>query len=190
MMTNTDTTQPGAEVPEVSKVKDFKKIINPGTVEIYNGKRVNVFCKIKLENGNLSISGVIGPTSHGDAYGSCGQIDMEFAHENPEHNDRRNAEPIQPEDINFSEGWDKATWYKFLETWKVWHLNDMRSGCEHQRALGWRYEDHDDPKTFRGENCPVCGYSIGSKWLKDEVPGEILNWLKSLPSTTKQPAWV
>jgi hypothetical protein len=24
-----------------------------------------------------------------------------------------------------------------LEYWKLYHLNDMKAGCEHQRALGW-----------------------------------------------------
>jgi hypothetical protein len=27
---------------------------------------------------------------------------------------------------------------QIVEVWRVYHLNGMRAGCEHQRALGWR----------------------------------------------------
>ena len=38
--------------------------------------------------------------------------------------------------------------------------------------------------------CPVCGYKYGSKWLKEEVPEEVLNFLKSLPDSPTKPAWI
>ena len=53
--------------------KNFYKVVNPGRVLI-GKKRPNIFCKIQIEDGELSISGVEGPLSNGDARGSCGQI--------------------------------------------------------------------------------------------------------------------
>ena len=36
----------------------------------------------------------------------------------------------------------------------------------------------------------VCGYKYGSKWLKREVPAEVLEFLRTLPDTDTKPAWV
>jgi len=33
------------------------------------------------------------------------------------------------------------------------------------------------------------GYKYGSAWLHEEIPEEVLDFLKSLPDATKQPAW-
>ena len=30
---------------------------------------------------------------------------------------------------------------RLVEIWRRWHLNDMRAGCEHQRAAKWRQAD-------------------------------------------------
>jgi hypothetical protein len=175
---------------EVCQVKDFKKVVRIGTIKTYGENRSNVFCKIEFKEGKLSITGVVGPKSNRDAHGGCGQIDMEFMHKNPLHNDARTTYLITPDEINFAPNWNETLWYKFLEVWKLWHLNDLHAECEHQRALGWTYQEHSDPKTFIGEKCPTCGYSIGSKWLKVDVPQEITDWLKALPSTDIIPAWV
>ena len=114
--------------------------------------------------------------------------------------------------IRFAKGWYKELWWNLLDMWKRWHLNDMRAECEHQRALGWTYNTHhdhvmdvmtdetvptEDPlkmkvgtrRTSPGE-CPVCGYKIGSAWLQEEVPNDVLVWLKGLPDADKQPAWI
>ena len=191
----------------------MKKIVNPGRVMI--GKQpARVFVKIEFTNGNLSISGVEGPQSNGDCRGSCGQIDWGYNHRNPAHNDPRYTEPAELTD--YADGWTPDMWYTLLEYWHDWHLNDMRSACTHQRALGWDYEQHrgvtkykprktplidefddgtaNDPTPYfdpyTGHACPVCGYSIGSAWLKEEVPQPVIDWLFSLPDTTVKPAWV
>jgi hypothetical protein len=55
-------------------------------------------------------------------------------------------------------GAEIATWYvsrafyeKLVAIWALWHLNGMRAGCQHQRALGWTicagYHE-------QGESCP------------------------------------
>lgn len=87
--------------------------------------------------------------------------------------------------------------------WQRWHLNDMRAGCEHQRAGGWAERPIDPSKPLnsygkhfpgqrqdswnmltwvpRGEHpegllshpCPTCGYKYGSQWLKEEIPADV-----------------
>lgn len=99
-------------------VAPFEKIVRPGTVKVYPG-RADLFCKIKWDGKRLSITGVEGPTRNGDCKGSCGQCG------------------VDPEETEPSPGWDKAMLAEFAGIWDRWHLNDMRAGCEHQRADGW-----------------------------------------------------
>ena len=113
----------------------IKKVIRPGLVRIGN-VLCSVFCKIEYADGKLSISGVEGPKSNGDASGSCGQIDMGYKHGNPDYDDKRYSHPKEIE--SFADGWTNSMWLKFLDIWHDWHLNDMRSYCSHQRDLGWR----------------------------------------------------
>lgn len=99
---------------------------------------------------------------------------------------------------------------RLSELWDRWHLNDMRPGCEHQRAAGWdkRAIDPSKPldtygKHFIGQRqpswnmlawvrpeehpdgllskpCPVCGYKYGTAWLYEAVPADVLDELHSL----------
>jgi len=78
------------------------------------------------------------------------------------------------------ENMDKYTLYipkdrlvRILDIWDTWHLNDMNSACEHQTALGWKYDDHHNKETFKGDPCPTCGYEIGSAWLLRELPENV-----------------
>lgn len=155
----------------------MKRIINPCSVKI-NNRNAQVFCKIEYTNGRLSISGVEGPQANGNCAGSCGQIDMGYSR------DKRD------EGMEFNEGWSFNLWKEFLETWSRWHLNDMRAGCEHQRANGWTYEEHHNKETFEGEACGQCGYKIGSAWLREEVPESVISFLQNLPESKTVPAWV
>lgn len=105
-------------------MKNFERVLQPGTVEEYAfGKTqpVAVFVKVKLEDGRLSITGVVGPRSNGDAWGSCGQITDTLA--------RPHFMP--------GPSWDEARVEKLRTLWERWHLNDMRPECPHQRARGW-----------------------------------------------------
>lgn len=102
----------------------FKKIINPGTLD---GQ--NVFCKIELKKNQkdllcLSITGVIGPKSNGNCAGACGQIDGEL----------KSGLEL------YAIGWDADLLARFLHVWEIYHLNDMKVGCEHQRAERWGTE--------------------------------------------------
>jgi hypothetical protein len=244
----------------------MKRTIRPATVLEYRPSGTpsptDVFCRIELKKGRLSISGVIGPRSNGDAWGSCGQI---------------NDTLRKAEGLNFAPGWTAETFARLLEIWDRWHLNDGRPECEHQRALGWReiarekatlyewrlkseisaaqktvkekalaaleagetftptaeethlarlfyglkthtaeappeYEpkkplwpgdkgpteektlgwltEKEHPRGILSKPCPTCGYKYGSAWLREEVPGDVLEFLASLPESDKVPAWV
>lgn len=182
----------------------MKKIVRIGSIqESWMTYPVSVFCKIKIDDGNLSITGVEGPTKDGNCKGASGQIN------------------INPDVFtSFADGWSKELAAKFSETWKRWHLNDMRAGCEHQRAEKWdekpidaskplnTYGKHFDgqrtaswnmlawvsPKEHPGglltKPCPICGYRYGSAWLKEELPEDVVEFLQSLPDTDVEPAWV
>ena len=159
----------------------MKKIIRVGLIPL-GGIRASVYCRIRYEDGNLGISGVVGPLPSGNCRGGCGQIDGEFAHRNPEDNDPR-FDHIHPQDIKYAKGWDKELWYDFLDIWKKYHLNNLQAGCEHQRKLKWTTQQV-------GKPCPTCGYKYGSKWLRTEVPREVVEFLRNLPDADQTPAWV
>lgn len=162
----------------------MQKIIHPCDVPLWNGKKYPVFCKIEFAHGRLAITGVVAPLKSGNCMGGCGQIDMEFEHANPAHNDTRYSQSIKAESLRFAPGWDKSKWYKFLEIWHDWHLNDMHAECEHQEALGWTYDTH------KGQSCPECGYQIGTAWTSRTVPAEAIDFLVNLPDTDRVPNWV
>jgi hypothetical protein len=110
---------------------------------------------------------------------------MAFAHRNPDDNRCRN--PILASELAFQPGWTEDLWLDLLDTWQRWHLNNMRSTCKHQRAMGWQYVDHHNPQTSEGDACPVCGYRIGSAWLREEVPQDVLAMLEALPDADRLP---
>lgn len=189
-----------------TKTKAFRKVIRPGTVEAgYPARRVSVFVKIEYtEDGRLSLSGVVGPRSNGDCWGSCGQC----------------ADELDATSLECAPGWTPGTVQRLRALWDRWHLNDRRAGCEHQRAAGWedRRIDPTKPRNtygchFPGQKqdswnmltwvtraehpagllsapCPACGYDYGSKWLREEVPADVLDELRALPESDTAPAWV
>lgn len=119
----------------------MKKTVRIGKMHIYDHKRSNIFCKIEVkeekEVKSLSISGVIGPRSSGNADGGCGQIDMEFEHRNPKDNDKRYTSPVLAKDIDFAPGWNITKWFDFLDVWQKWHMNNTKPNCEHQTGEAW-----------------------------------------------------
>lgn len=94
--------------------------------------------------------------------------------------------------VSYCEPWNAEKVSDLARIWRTWHLNGMNSACEHQRALGWKYDDHldqdDDPETnpgypYAGERCPECGYRIGSAWLYEPLPADVLAWLAEIGVT-------
>lgn len=103
----------------------MNKIMRIGTIDTGNGRRGSIYVTANTERGYLSISGVIGPLPSGNALGGCGQIDMDFAHRNPEHNDERYSNPIKPEEIRYAPNWVADKWLDLLEIWHNWHLKKL-----------------------------------------------------------------
>ena len=114
----------------------MEKIVRIGTLK-EQGHNADLFCKIEINDGKLSISGVVGPKSNGNAIGGCGQIDMEFWHRDTLQNDRRTTAPTKPSEITFAPGWTADKWLDFLDIWHKWHLNDMKAACKHQTGPDW-----------------------------------------------------
>ena len=65
-----------------------------------------------------------------------------------------------------------SRWFPELRPYFKYHLNSMHAGCPHQRALGWKAEGN------IGRECPECGYRYGSAWLHEELPDNVVAWVK------------
>ena len=184
------------------------KVIRIGTINF-----ADIFCKIKVIDGKLSITGVIGPQSDGNCLGSCGQIIIEF-----KEYDSRGRRTL--DNIQLKPCWNKELLKSFFDIWDKWHNNDLRAGCEHQRKMGWdkkpidlnkpleSYGKHFDGQKFDSWNmlvwvtpeeykdglltkkCPECGYGYGTQWLKEELPEKVIDFLTNLPETNETPEWI
>lgn len=101
------------------------KVVSPcmgkGYTRSGNVIEADAFCEITLEDGRLSITGVIGPKNNGDCSGSAGQCVDEI----------RKGRPVA------EWGWNDEMLQKFCDIWDMWHLNDMRAYCHHMKELGW-----------------------------------------------------
>lgn len=170
------------------------KILNP----IKKTDVGEVHVTVVWDGARLSITGVEGPRSDGNALGACGQIDTTL------REDKRETWTYKP-------GWDEAMMTRLLEVWGRWHLNDLKAGTPKQEEFirEWnetnRYDyveacnalgeagllvDYDYlPPDEDGEN---RGYRYGTAWLTEEVPAGVIEWLFALPpSTAPMPtAWL
>lgn len=169
---------------------DFRKVVRLGTAKTHNSRAYSIYCEIEFKDGSLSITGVEGPLTSGNALGSCGQIDTHL----------RNEQKL----INLAPGWTRAKLQKFFEVWERWHLNDLKAGSPAQEEwlranpipeAEYRYpKSHYDVACEKlraaGLNPDADGYSYGSAWKREEVPSDVIEFLRSLPNTDKQPAWV
>jgi hypothetical protein len=114
-------------------MKAFKKVVQPGSTD---EGRVFVIIEYRTANGKncLRITGVTGPLASGNAKGSCGQNVDDLAN-------------VIKRGV-FMDGWNAASVAKLAEVWERWHLNDMRAGCEHQRA-DWNPSEALEIVTYR-----------------------------------------
>jgi hypothetical protein len=177
-----------------SKIGDFRVAVRLGTLP--EPLSLNVYVQIEYTDGRLSITGVIGPLRNGNALGSCGQIQGQIERVN-----------------DYAPGWDAHAVAQLAEVWNKYHLNDLQPGCEHQIAfgwnkrkldpdkeIGWHVDKHanlaqwacpsEHPRGVLNKPCPICGYKYGSQWLRSSVPSFVLEWLRDLPPTDKEPAWI
>ena len=67
--------------------------------------------------------------------------------------------------------------------------NTSYSSATETKKTNWLHEA-DHPDGYLSKPCPVCGYKYGSKWLKRDLPADVVTFLHSLPATDKTPAWV
>lgn len=124
--------------------------------------------------GRLSLVGVAGPMTNGNARGSAGQI-------------RLADMTIVP-----AKGWTDEKVTLLAQTWERWHMNDVTAGSprqeEYLRTCGRTFPGHpashytwaSDLLTSAGLNPDHehlhdgAPYRYGSAWLYEEVPGQVL----------------
>lgn len=172
-------------------MRDLEKTIRLGVAETYGGRSYSVYCQIRIVDGELSITGVEGPLSSGNALGSCGQIEMSL-----------DITKIRP-----APGWTHKMLREFLTLWRRWHLNEMTAGSPAQEAwlrdnpVRWEY-----PESHYTAACTALAgadinpdpdylhdgkpYHYGTAWLKESLPVDVVEWLRGLPDADKTPAWV
>jgi len=75
---------------------------------------------------------------------------------------------------------------QLYEIWKRWHLNDMRAGTQKQEQL---LRDAEVEINTYDEACNYLaakdayidnGYKYGSRWLKEELPQEVIDYIINL----------
>jgi hypothetical protein len=184
-------------------MKESTHYVSPGVGEY---GRLFVTIKVRREDGitRLSITGVEGPRANGDAKGSCGQCVEALDHlarlspgwdvgmvqrlktewERWHLNDMRAGCEHQRK-----AGWDTrpidparpASAYVSL----------TRDGETRPYFTGWNMltwitrKEH--PEGLLSEPCEVCGYKYGTAWLKEDVPGDVIAFLGSLPQDDSLP---
>lgn len=64
-------------------------------------------------------------------------------------------------------------------------------GVQHveRKTAGW-VKPSEHPDGLLTKPCDVCGYKYGTKWLHEDVPADVLDFLAALPDTDRTPAWV
>ena len=145
-------------------MRTLDKIVKIGTNKTPGGRFYSVYSHIEIIDGELHITGVEGPLPSGNAIGSCGQLTLNIE--------------------NLNSDWTSEMLITFRYVWTKYHLNHIKSECEHQNELGQTWATH--PLS----ECITCGYILGSNWLKAELPETVISFLESLPETNKIPAWI
>lgn len=88
-----------------------------------------------------------------------------------------------------AEGYTRESCFQLQRMWKRWHLNDMRAGTPKQEEAVRNWRKTAEDKGYEAA-CKMLesigllvdgGYRYGSRWLKEEVPLEVIEWLFSLP---------
>lgn len=103
---------------------NFKRVVRPGTVELWEGKRASLFVNIEYQDGRLSFQAVEGPQSNGNCLGSCGQADSGLI-----------SDGFAPGD-----GWTRDMATQLWQAWQDYHLNDCRPYNAEMKAAGWHHK--------------------------------------------------
>jgi hypothetical protein len=67
-----------------------------------------------------------------------------------------------------------SKWFPEVIPLFPWHLNCMKSECQHQYAQGKTYATHP------GDVCNECGTKLGAAWYTWTLPSEILQQIEKL----------
>lgn len=137
-----------------------------------------LFVTIKFIQGRLSITGVEGPRSNGNAKGSSGQCTSALK-----------------ELVGYCDGWNQELADQLHDVWNRWHLNDMRAGSPEQEKYlrdnpiiakypESHYEVACQQLALIGLHPDSDGYKYGSSWNTEIVPDDVLQWLVSLPESS------
>lgn len=158
-------------------ITSINKTVLIGTIKTWRrGRFASVFCRIEFRDGRLSIHGVVGPLPSGNSLGGAGQI-------------LNTVSMVE----RLADGWTTEKRDKFVEVWRNWHRNDMRAGCEHQRADGWGTESIElitpqfNEWRLVGQNShakPFCA-KLYAKVTAAAMHGEIYE-----PKTPAEQSWV
>ena len=164
------------------------KVVCLGTANDGYGDRFHsLYCRIRYDGERLSIVGVHGPIPNGNAHGSCGKLSL-----------------LDYSFKRFEAGWNHEKVNMLAFIWENFHLNNLNAGSpiqtffleNHRKAYTYapdemNYEQRCELLAEAGLNPdPFTGYRYGTSWLHASVPDWAIEWLKSLPETTKTPAWI
>lgn len=78
---------------------------------------------------------------------------------------------------------------RLYQIWKRWHLNDMRAGTFTQEEILRQAKDSGVELDSYYEQCDYLakfdaliddGYKYGSKWLKEELPQDVIDYIQTL----------
>ncbi len=170
-----------------------RRVVKVGQVSGWNtagnAKLLDLWVTLELRNANggieLGISAVEGPRANGDAYGGCGQC-------------RDSLREL----VSHAPGWDSALIAKLADIWDRWHLNLMRAGSPAQEQ--WLRDNPDEAPAYPASHyewqCgrlanaglnpdPDTGYSYGHTWLNEELPADVIEFVRGLPTTTVTHPW-
>ncbi len=88
--------------------------------------------------------------------------------------------PIEQDENNIADFYDPDNMYR---------SSTGENGFIETTTLGYlREEEH--PEGILRKRCPVCGYQYGTAWLLEPVSEDIVEWLKALPDSKTEPAWI
>lgn len=149
---------------------DFKRVCLIGKTQAVG----DLWVRVSFSAGKLGIVGVEGPTNSGNSLGSCGQIN--------DHDWKI---------VEYNTGWGSEKVRKLREIWTEWHLNDMQAGSPKQMAV-LKAHGHVGYtaacEILKESGCYTDnGYAYGSKWLRVEVPEDVVQFLRDLPITVGCP---
>jgi len=175
-------------------VEAFTKVVRPGVLAADG----DVFVEVDWDGTRLAITGVEGPKANGDCLGSSGQIVLGY----------RTREQRDRIGLDVKGGWTRPMLDRLFDVWGRWHMNDLRAGSPRQEQ---HLRDHPIPRHVPGgasfyERAVAAlssaglqpdaqhlvdgrPYFYGSAWLTEDVPEDVLTFLRDLPESSKKYPW-